>query len=80
MLTMCTGVPSACCCLLQVCTNNCVLKSFDITQMSKQDATFSAPFSLTVQRCARQAADTKCSTLCCPQCLAAASLVVSSWS
>jgi hypothetical protein len=33
-----------------VCSDNCVLKSFDITQMSKEDATFSAPFTLTAQR------------------------------
>ncbi|KAF6255866.1 protein arginine N-methyltransferase [Scenedesmus sp. NREL 46B-D3] len=34
----------------QVCSDSCMLKSFDITQMSKEDATFSAPFSLKVQR------------------------------
>lgn len=35
---------------LQICTTNCVLKSFNITEMSKEDATFSVPFTIKVTR------------------------------
>ncbi|KAF8073244.1 coatomer subunit beta-1 [Scenedesmus sp. PABB004] len=34
----------------QVCTSSCLLKKFDITQMTKDDAAFSAPFSITATR------------------------------
>lgn len=35
---------------LQVATNNCLLRTFDITTMKKEDATFEAPFSITASR------------------------------
>jgi protein arginine N-methyltransferase 1 len=34
----------------QVVTDDCLLSTFDIKAMSKQDATFSVPFSIQVQR------------------------------
>lgn len=34
----------------QVCTQPCLLKTFDIKTMRKEDAMFSAPFALSVTR------------------------------
>lgn len=34
----------------QICTNTCLLKSFDIKTMTKDDASFSCPYKLTVTR------------------------------
>lgn len=34
----------------QVCTQPCLLKSFDIKTMTKEDAAFTAPFRLTATR------------------------------
>ena len=34
----------------QVCTQQCLLRTFDIKSMRKEDAAFTAPFKLTVTR------------------------------
>jgi type I protein arginine methyltransferase len=34
----------------QICTSTCLLKSFNIKTMTKEDATFTAPYTLTMQR------------------------------
>ena len=36
--------------LPQLATNSCLLRTFDITTMKKEDATFEAPFSITASR------------------------------